>query len=84
MNKSQKTDLKENDKKIMAFLKHQKLKNDLQIGKRKLGHVTKSWLVIGQNSLTGQCGSNTQRIYKLIIRPNAQKVSDLDNIFLAQ
>ena len=38
-------------------------------------------LLIGQTSLTGQCGSNTQIIYKLIIRLNAQGVSDLDNIF---
>ena len=71
MNKSQKTDLKENDKKLWYF-KNLKLKNDPKNGKRKLDHVTKSWLVIGQNSLTGQCGSNAHIIYKLIITPFAQ------------
>ena len=67
--------------KIMLCFKKFKNSNYPQNGKRKFGHVTKSWPVIGQNSLTGQCDSNTQRIYKLIMRPNAQEVSDLDTIF---
>ena len=42
------------------------------------------WLLycflICQNSLTGQCESSPERIDKLIIMPNAQEVSYLDNI----
>ena len=42
------------------------------------GIVTFSWLLIGQNSLTGQCGSNTQRIYKLFGIPILQQSLEMD------